>query len=183
MNRRMNHFTIAFSPIYSWVVSSFSVCMLSFSIATVCFFVGIALTFTTSFCFSFSWPLMEFAQLVLSKNFVHFFLKNNGPNRLRPQSLTRPLVKLLILSHPLGASIVFPCLSFLLLWALLFVLFLPLPPQTKGPILVPTLMLYALLLDNFQLCPARNYWAISLLYSFGLAATNEFHLESAVVST
>jgi hypothetical protein len=156
-------FTIVFGPIYSWVVSSFSVCMLSCSIATICFFAGVALTSATAFCCSFSWPLMEFVQLVLSQNFVHFFLKNEGPNRLQPQSLTRPRVKLLVLSHPPGASIVFPCPSFLLLWALLFVIFLPLPPQTKGPIMVPTLMLYALLHETFQLCPAISRRGVMLL--------------------
>jgi hypothetical protein len=77
--------------------------------------------------------------------------------------LTRPRVKCLVLSHPPGATIVFPCLDFLLLWALLFVPFLPLPLQTKGPILVPTLRLGALLLEIFRLCPAISGRGVMLL--------------------
>jgi hypothetical protein len=94
---------------------------------------------------------------------AQLFLKNEGPNRIQPQSLTRPQVKCLVLSHYLGAIVVFPYLTFLLLWALLFLLFLPLPPQTKGPILETILMLCALLHERFQLCPAISRRGVMLL--------------------
>jgi hypothetical protein len=123
-------------------------------VSTVCCLAGIALTFTTAFCCSFSRPLMKLAQLMLSQNLCNSLSKNEGPNRLRPQSLTRPRVKCLVLSHPPGASVVFPCPYFLLPWALLSVLSLLLPLQMKGPTLVLTLRLIVSLLESFQLCPA-----------------------------
>jgi hypothetical protein len=83
--------------------------------------------------------------------------KNEGPNRLRPQPLTRPRVKCLVLSHIPGASVVFPCPPFLLPSALLFVLSLLLPLQMKGPTLGPILRLAPSLLESFQLCPATSW--------------------------
>jgi hypothetical protein len=97
---------------------------------------------------------MKLVQLMLSQNLHNSLSKKEGPNKLRPQSLTRPQVKHLVLSHPPGAFVVFPCPSFLLPWDLLFVLSIILPLQMKGPTLVLTLRLDVSLLESFQLFPA-----------------------------
>jgi hypothetical protein len=52
------------------------------------FLAGVALTFTTAFCFSFSRPLMKLAQLVLSQNLCNSLSKNEGPNML-PHTMFR----------------------------------------------------------------------------------------------
>lgn len=64
---------------YSWVVSSFLVCTLSCSVATVCCLVGVVLTSATTFFYSFSQPLMNFFQLGLSQNLCNSFPKMKGP--------------------------------------------------------------------------------------------------------
>jgi hypothetical protein len=150
-----------FSPIYSWVVSSFSTCTLSCSVATVCCLVGGCLDFHNCFLLiflillsSFFWSLCNSCSV---KTCVIPYPKNEGPNRLQPQSLTRPRVKCLVLSHILGAYVVFPCPPFLLPWALMFVISLLLPLQTKGPNLVPILRLTVSLLESFQLCLATSW--------------------------
>jgi hypothetical protein len=138
-------------------MSSFSACMLSCSVATVCCLAGVALNFTTDFCCSFSKILMNLVQLILSKKFMTPYPKNEGPNRLQPQSLNRPQFKFLALSHFLGAFSMFPCPSFLLPWALLFVLLLILPFQMKGPTPVTTLSLFVSLLERLQLFSATSW--------------------------
>jgi hypothetical protein len=65
--------------------------------------------------------------------------KNEGPNRLRPQALTRPRVKYLALSQLLGVPVAFPCPPSPLCFHLLLALSLFLPLQMKGPTLGPTL--------------------------------------------
>ena len=67
-----------------------STCVLSFSVATVFCLAGIALTSKTSFCYSFSQPLMKFAQIVLSQKLHSSFPKTKGPTHFSIFSSSQP---------------------------------------------------------------------------------------------